>query len=63
MTFRGRAAQATTEYLVLLSVLATALIVAAWAFYPAYREGLVGLNVDGTRLLDAGTQDGHADMR
>lgn len=55
--------QATTEYLVLLSVLAVGLIVAAWAFYPLYADGLDGLDDDAGSLIAEGTKRGSGDMR
>jgi hypothetical protein len=63
MTARERRGQASTEYLVLISALVIATVAAAWAFYPYYRDGLTGLNADGTHLLDAGTRDGSNDRR
>jgi hypothetical protein len=60
---RARRGQATTEYFVLLSALVIGLLVAAYAFLPSFSDGMDDMGDDATRLLSAGTQDGHGDKR
>lgn len=60
---RARRGQATSEYMVLISFLAVALIVAAWAFYGSFRSGVTHLAGDAAGLFGEGTADGSGDMR
>lgn len=60
---RVRRGQATTEYLVLVSFLAVALIVAAWAIFDPFEGGVDALASDTTDLFHEGTADGSGDMR
>jgi hypothetical protein len=63
MTARRTAGQATTEYLLLLSFLGVALVVAAYAFIPGFTEGVDGLGDDAAGLLGAGPRNGSGDKR
>lgn len=55
--------QASTEYLLLIAVLAVGLAVAAYAFLPAFTEGGDDLADDASRMWSAGTQDGQGGKR
>jgi hypothetical protein len=63
MSDRRSAGQATTEYLLLLSFLGVALVVAAYAFIPGFTEGVEALGEDGASLIGAGAQNGRNDQR
>jgi Flp pilus assembly pilin Flp len=55
--------QATVEYLLFLAVVAVALVAAAYAFIPAFGQGVDGLADDLQELLQAGSREGSSEMR
>jgi hypothetical protein len=58
-----RRAQATTELLILISVLVIGLMVAAYALFPFFRVGVEELDDDVAELLAEGTRPGSGDKR
>ncbi len=59
----SRRGQSTVEYVLLIAFLAVGLLVAAYAFVPAFSDGAEGLGDDAEELLYAGTQDGSGNKR
>lgn len=55
--------QATTEWMLIASVLAVGLALAAYAFLPGFRDGVSGLANDVTHLFAEGETNGSGDMR
>ena len=60
---RARRGQSTVEYVLLVSVLVIGLLVAAYAFVPAFSQGAGALEGDITGLFGSGTQNGAGDKR
>lgn len=58
-----RRGQANTEWMLLLAVLAVGLTLAAYAFFPGFREGVKGLASDIDGLFAEGSRNGTANMR
>ena len=58
-----RRGQSNVEWMLLLSVLAVGLALAAYAFIPGFREGVKGLAADVGTLFSSAEQTGSGGMR
>jgi hypothetical protein len=62
-TSPARRGQASTESLLLISVLAVGLALAAYAFIPGFQQGIQALGDDSTALIGAGAANGSGNTR
>lgn len=60
MNIRG---QSTTEYMLIIAMLAVGLLVGAYAFVPEFAWGMNEMTGDSTAMFGAGTQNGNNDKR
>lgn len=58
-----RRGQSTVEYMLYVSVIIIALMVAAYALIPATQQGFAGMSRDATNVLQGGTGSGSGDRR
>ncbi len=58
-----RRGQSTIEWMLIVSVLAIGLAVAAYAFIPGFQSGVKGLGIDIDTLFAAGETNGSGNMR
>ena len=59
----SRRGQSTVEYMLVVSVLAIALVAAAYAFLGSFSEGYEAMTDDAGTVLKSGTQDGSGNQR
>src|SRR3954464_12952752 len=58
MRWSGQKGQSSTEYMILVSVVVTAILSAAYTFVPTFEVGVNGLATDVQSILDVGTVGG-----